>query len=91
MCSEAAQGGEHVFGWVASGYWEDVGSHAAYVKANFDCLEGKVKVQIPGDRVGDSTWIHPEQRSHLALVSMAPPSFAPAPKFARARGSTVRL
>ena len=52
--------GEHVFGWVASGYWEDVGSHAAYVKANFDCLEGKVKVQIPGDRVGDSTWIHPE-------------------------------
>ncbi|MDQ2923900.1 MAG: sugar phosphate nucleotidyltransferase [Candidatus Dormibacteraeota bacterium] len=52
--------GEHVFGWVASGYWEDVGSHAAYVKANFDCLEGKVKVQIPGDRVGDSTWIHPD-------------------------------
>src|SRR6195256_604699 len=52
--------GEHVFGWVASGYWEDVGSHTAYVKANFDCLEGKVKVQIPGDRVGESTWIHPE-------------------------------
>jgi mannose-1-phosphate guanylyltransferase / phosphomannomutase len=52
--------GEHVFGWVASGYWEDVGSHAAYVKANFDCLEGKVKVQIPGDRVGDSMWIHPD-------------------------------
>jgi mannose-1-phosphate guanylyltransferase/phosphomannomutase len=52
--------GEHVFGWVASGYWEDVGSHSAYVKANFDCLEGKVKVQIPGDRVGDATWIHPD-------------------------------
>src|SRR3977135_3099706 len=50
--------GEHVFGWVAAGYWEDVGSHAAYVKANFDCLEGKVKVQIPGDRTGDSIWIH---------------------------------
>src|SRR6195256_4496566 len=42
--------GEHVFGWGASGYWEGVGSHAADVKANFDCLEGKVKVQIPGDR-----------------------------------------
>src|SRR6266705_1194880 len=52
--------GEHVFGWIADGYWEDVGSHAAYVKANFDCLEGKVKVQLPGDRVGDSTWIHPD-------------------------------
>ena len=52
--------GERVFGWMADGYWEDVGSHAAYVKANFDCLEGKVKVQMPGDRVGESTWIHPD-------------------------------
>src|SRR3989441_44870 len=52
--------GEHVFGWIADGYWEDVGSHAAYVKANFDCLEGRVKVQLPGDRVGESTWIHPD-------------------------------
>ena len=52
--------GEHVFGWIADGYWEDVGSHSAYVKANFDCLEGKVKVQLPGDRVGESTWIHPD-------------------------------
>jgi len=52
--------GEHVFGWIADGYWEDVGSHSAYMKANFDCLEGKVKVQLPGDRVGESTWIHPD-------------------------------
>jgi mannose-1-phosphate guanylyltransferase/phosphomannomutase len=52
--------GEHVFGWIADGYWEDVGSHTAYMKANFDCLEGKVKVQLLGDRVGDSTWIHPD-------------------------------
>src|SRR5216110_882050 len=52
--------GERVYGWAAAGYWEDVGSHAAYMKANFDCLEGRVSVQLPGDRVGDSTWIHPE-------------------------------
>jgi mannose-1-phosphate guanylyltransferase/phosphomannomutase len=52
--------GEPVFGWVASGYWEDVGSHSAYVKANFDCLEGRVKVQIPGERTGDSIWVHEE-------------------------------
>ena len=52
--------GEHVFGWIADGYWEDVGSHSAYIKANFDCLEGRVKVQLPGDRVNDSTWIHPD-------------------------------
>ena len=49
--------GEPIFGWVADGYWEDVGSHASYLKANFDCLEGKVAVDIPGIRRGDSTWI----------------------------------
>src|SRR5467141_4305221 len=52
--------GEAVFGWVTSGYWEDVGSHAAYVKANFDCLEGRVKVDIPGVRKGEGIWIHEE-------------------------------
>src|SRR6266704_3239600 len=52
--------GEPVYGWVASGYWEDVGSHAAYMKANFDCLEGRVKVQIPAQRVGEGIWIHEE-------------------------------
>jgi mannose-1-phosphate guanylyltransferase/phosphomannomutase len=52
--------GEPVFGWVASGYWEDVGSHSAYVKANFDCLEGRVKVQIPGERRGDAIWVSEE-------------------------------
>src|SRR5438477_175887 len=49
--------GEPIHGWVADGYWEDVGSHASYLKANFDCLEGKVAVDIPGVRAGDSIWI----------------------------------
>ncbi len=49
--------GEAVYGWVADGYWEDVGSHGAYLKANFDCLEGKVAVEIPAVRVGDSYWV----------------------------------
>ncbi len=52
--------GEPVFGWVTSGYWEDVGNHAAYVKANFDCLEGRVKVDIPADRKSEGIWVHEE-------------------------------
>ena len=52
--------GEPVYGWIASGYWEDVGSHSAYVKANFDCLEGKVKVQLPAARVSEGIWVHEE-------------------------------
>src|SRR5713226_2081035 len=42
---------------VADGYWEDVGSHHAYLKANFDCLEGKVAVDIPAERSGHNTWV----------------------------------
>ena len=49
--------GQPVYGWVADGYWEDVGSHAAYLKANFDCLEGRVAVEIPGTRAGSQLWI----------------------------------
>src|ERR687886_1457278 len=37
--------GEPIYGWIADGYWEDVGNHAAYMKANFDCLEGRVRVE----------------------------------------------
>jgi len=50
--------GEPVYGWIASGYWEDVGSHSAYVKANFDCLEGRVKVDLPGTRTAEGIWVH---------------------------------
>jgi len=46
-----------IFGWVADGYWEDVGSHGAYLKANFDCLEGRVKVDLPGRRRGEGIWV----------------------------------
>src|SRR2546428_3034385 len=52
--------GEHVFGWIADGYWEDVGSHSAYMKANFDCLDGRVKAQLPGELDDESTWIDPD-------------------------------
>jgi mannose-1-phosphate guanylyltransferase/phosphomannomutase len=49
--------GEPVYGWVADGYWEDVGSHNAYLKANFDCLEGLVAVELPAARAGTNVWI----------------------------------
>ncbi|MGH7903271.1 MAG: sugar phosphate nucleotidyltransferase [Candidatus Dormibacteraceae bacterium] len=49
--------GQPVYGWVADGYWEDVGSHGAYLKANFDCLNGLVKVDLPGLRIGERIWV----------------------------------
>lgn len=41
--------GEPLFGYIADGYWKDVGSLEEYRRANLDVLQGKVKVVIPGE------------------------------------------
>jgi mannose-1-phosphate guanylyltransferase/phosphomannomutase len=40
--------GKPVYGYVAEGYWEDVGTHESYVKAQADVLTGKVNTEIDG-------------------------------------------
>lgn len=48
--------GKRLFGCVAEGYWEDVGTHEAYLSAHKDVLDRKVHVDIAGFEVGDSVW-----------------------------------
>jgi mannose-1-phosphate guanylyltransferase/phosphomannomutase len=61
--------GKPLFGAVAEGYWEDVGTLEAYVGAHKDVLDGRVDVEIPGFRLERGVWlgegadIHPE--AHL--------------------------
>jgi mannose-1-phosphate guanylyltransferase/phosphomannomutase len=49
--------GKPVFGFAAEGYWEDVGTLEAYVKAHQDVLDRKVELEIPGFEVSDKVWI----------------------------------
>jgi mannose-1-phosphate guanylyltransferase/phosphomannomutase len=56
--------GESLYGYVASGYWSDVGSLAQYVQANVDALQGTVKVEIPGEEAGDRIWVGAGTRIH---------------------------
>jgi mannose-1-phosphate guanylyltransferase/phosphomannomutase len=44
-----------LFGYVAEGYWKDVGNHEEYRLAHYDILDGKIKIQIDGKKtkVGD--------------------------------------
>src|SRR5436305_1168487 len=55
-----------LFGAVAEGYWEDVGTLEAYVRAHKDSLDAKVALDIPGFRLDAGVWlgegaeIHPE-------------------------------
>jgi mannose-1-phosphate guanylyltransferase/phosphomannomutase len=46
-----------VFGFVAEGYWEDVGTHESYLQAQADVLTGKVDVEIGGFEVSPGVWI----------------------------------
>jgi mannose-1-phosphate guanylyltransferase/phosphomannomutase len=49
--------GRVLYGHVADDYWEDVGTLDAYIRAHSDVLDGKVKVEIDGFRLGDHLWV----------------------------------
>jgi mannose-1-phosphate guanylyltransferase/phosphomannomutase len=49
--------GEPLYGWVADGYWEDVGNLEAYVHAHRDVLDEKVSVDVPGFRLSEGVWL----------------------------------
>jgi mannose-1-phosphate guanylyltransferase/phosphomannomutase len=40
--------GAPLYGYVADGYWQDIGSLPQYLSANRDLLDGKLKAQLPG-------------------------------------------
>jgi mannose-1-phosphate guanylyltransferase/phosphomannomutase len=58
--------GAPIYGYVAEGYWEDVGTHESYLKAQADALSGRVAVDIagfevsPGVRVCESASVDPD-------------------------------
>ncbi len=49
--------GKPIFGAVVDGYWEDVGTLEAYVRAHKDALDGKVAIDIPGFALQDGVWL----------------------------------
>ncbi|MCU1374036.1 MAG: nucleotidyl transferase [Actinomycetia bacterium] len=46
-----------LFGYTCEGYWEDVGTLAAYVSAHKDILDGRVDVDVPGFRLDGGIWL----------------------------------
>ncbi|MBL0386289.1 NTP transferase domain-containing protein [Tumebacillus sp. ITR2] len=49
--------GHDLYGYVADGYWSDIGNLAQYRQTQFDMLEGRVHVDIHGQRVAPRVWI----------------------------------
>ena len=68
--------GEPMYGYVAEGYWCDVGSLESYREAQYDALEGKVEVDFaygesesqPGLRLGNNTFIDPDAKIHAPAL-----------------------
>ena len=46
-----------LYGYLATGYWCDIGNIQTYYQANWDALAGRVKVEIPGQRREGDVWI----------------------------------
>jgi mannose-1-phosphate guanylyltransferase / phosphomannomutase len=46
-----------LFGYLAPGYWCDIGNIQTYYQANWDALEGRVDVEIAGERRDGNIWI----------------------------------
>jgi mannose-1-phosphate guanylyltransferase/phosphomannomutase len=68
-----ADGGT-ILGHVAEGYWEDVGTTEAYLRAHADVLDGRVGVEVSGFVLSDGVWlgegaeVHPDARLVAPVV-----------------------
>jgi mannose-1-phosphate guanylyltransferase / phosphomannomutase len=62
------EAGKPLYGAVAHGYWEDVGTLEAYMRAHKDVLDGRVELDIPGFEISDGVYlgegaeVHPDAR-----------------------------
>ncbi|MBT2212249.1 mannose-1-phosphate guanyltransferase [Actinomadura sp. NEAU-AAG7] len=49
--------GAPLFGYVADCYWEDVGTHESYLRAQADMLSGQVGIDLGGFEVSPGVWV----------------------------------
>ena len=51
------EAGAPMHGWIADGYWTDIGNIVQYQEANRDALDGKVELNISGVRLRDNVYV----------------------------------
>ena len=64
--------GEVLCGYVAEGYWTDIGGLDQYRAANHDCLDKRVKIEMPGTEIEESIWVGEDTRIHPTARLEAP-------------------
>jgi NDP-sugar pyrophosphorylase family protein len=58
--------GERFVGYQGDFYWSDIGTLEAYRRAQYDVLSGRVGVEIPGEKRGESFWVGEHAQIHPA-------------------------
>ncbi|MCW2668905.1 MAG: Nucleotidyl transferase [Frankiales bacterium] len=51
------EAGAPVYGYVADGYWEDIGTHESYLRAQADVLNRQVDVEMAAFEVSPGVWV----------------------------------
>jgi mannose-1-phosphate guanylyltransferase / phosphomannomutase len=49
--------GRPVYGFPLEGYWQDIGNLTQYRQANFDALDQRVALEVPGVRLRGNVWL----------------------------------
>jgi mannose-1-phosphate guanylyltransferase / phosphomannomutase len=49
--------GRPIYGCVLEGYWQDIGNLEQFRQANFDALDERVRLEVPGIRLRGNVWI----------------------------------
>src|SRR6266571_6595970 len=49
--------GRPLYGYVFDDYWQDIGNLDQFRQANFDALDGSVRLNVPGIRLRGNVWI----------------------------------
>ncbi|MEA2015529.1 MAG: NDP-sugar synthase [Actinomycetota bacterium] len=60
------------YGYDHSQYWNDVGSLDEYQQGNFDALEGKVNVEIPGKKIKEGLWVGKNCKIQEGVIIIPP-------------------
>jgi mannose-1-phosphate guanylyltransferase/phosphomannomutase len=66
------ESGKDLFGFVSGGYWEDVGTLDAYLRAHADALDRKVTLDVPGFPLREGVWVGEGAEVHPSATVRAP-------------------
>src|SRR5271165_5155802 len=64
--------GAPLYGYISEDYWEDVGTHESYLKAQADVLAGRVQTDIAGFELSPGVWVAPSAEVDADAVLTGP-------------------